>query len=455
MSSIHKVEDDTKTPTTSPGKPIELRARTSLQEVTTIFEDPSHPANSVDAENASTALPLLKLFSSGVSFLVAGINDGSLGALIPYILAAYHISTSMVSLIYFTTFLGWLVCAITNTYLTNLFPLGTLLSIGALLQVLPHTLRAWTPPFALFVTTFFLSGLGQAYQDSHANTFVSTVKGAHRWLGFIHACYGLGLLISPFVATAVAVKTQHTEGRWMLFYLFPLSLSILNFVLVLLAFRDSVHLKKDQQQDSETEIEGRSRVAATEVKQMFKIRSLWVFCLFFFFYLGVCTTSGGWIVEFLVRVRHGELADMGYVPSGSYGGIFLGRLLLAEPTHRFGERRMLLLYAGICFVLQLVFWLVPDLVSSIVMFSIMGFFLGPFFAAGVSVAAKTFPKQVQPAALGMIFVVAQAGGAIFPSLIGVIASHAGVRVLPPIVAGLIVVMSVTWAFVPKVDRHKE
>jgi len=238
----------------------------------------------------------------------------------------------------------------------------------------------------------------------------------------------------------------------MLFYLFPLGLSTGNLVLVLLAFRDSVHFKDDTPVQEE---ESRSRTAMSEVKQMLKIRDLWVFCLFFFFYLGTCTTSGGWIVEFLVRVRHGNLSEMGYVPSGSYGGIFLGRLLLAEPTHRFGERWMLLLYAGICFVLQLVFWLVPNLISSIAMFSIMGFFLGPFFAAGVSVASKIFPKQLQPAALGMIFVVAQAGGALFPSLIGVIASHAGVKILPPIVAGLIVIMGVTWAFVPKVDSHKE
>lgn len=114
---------------------------------------------------------------------------------------------------------------------------------------------------------------------------------------------------------------------------------------------------------------------------MLKIHDLWVFCLFFFFHVGAATTSGGWIVEFLVKVRHGELAEMGYVPSGSYGGLFLGRLLLAEPTHRYGEKRMLLLYAGICLVLQLIFWLVPNLISSIAMFSIMGFFMGPFFAA--------------------------------------------------------------------------
>jgi fucose permease len=49
----------------------------------------------------------------------------------------------------------------------------------------------------------------------------------------------------------------------------------------------------------------------------------------------------------------------------------------------------------------------------------------------------------------MIFVTAQAGGAIFPSLIGVIASRAGVKVLPPIVAGLILLMGATWALVPK------
>jgi hypothetical protein len=84
---------------------------------------------------------------------------------------------------------------------------------------------------------------------------------------------------------------------------------------------------------------------------------------------------------------------------------------------------------------------------------------------GISVASRLLPKHIQPAGLGefsirdtykmlihdigMIFVIAQAGGAIFPSLIGIIAAKAGVKVLQPIVAGLIVIMGITWAFVPK------
>ena len=64
----------------------------------------------------------------------------------------------------------------------------------------------------------------------------------------------------------------------------------------------------------------------------------------------------GWIVQYLVTVRKGRLASVGYVSTGFYGGLALGRLLLVTPTSRFGERRMLLIYAAICLVLQLISW---------------------------------------------------------------------------------------------------
>jgi hypothetical protein len=70
---------------------------------------------------------------------------------------------------------------------------------------------------------------------------------------------------------------------------------------------------------------------------------------------------------------------MGYVSTGGYGGGFLGRLLLAEPTHRYGERRMILLYAVACLILQIMFWRIPNVVGDAILFSVLGFFAGPFF----------------------------------------------------------------------------
>jgi fucose permease len=57
--------------------------------------------------------------------------------------------------------------------------------------------------------------------------------------------------------------------------------------------------------------------------------------------------------------------------------------------------------------------------------------------------------------LGFVFVLAQAGGSLFPALTGVIASKAGVKVMQPMLVGLIVAMGIAWALVPKVEKREE
>ena len=42
----------------------------------------------------------LKLISAGFSFFVAGVNDGSIGALVPYIIRDYGLNTAIVSSVY-------------------------------------------------------------------------------------------------------------------------------------------------------------------------------------------------------------------------------------------------------------------------------------------------------------------------------------------------------------------
>ncbi|KAF4266248.1 hypothetical protein KXW98_000586 [Aspergillus fumigatus] len=405
----------------------------------------------LEVETASPQIPrlYLKLVSAGFSFFVAGINDGSLGPLIPYIRQAYHIDTNLVAVVYGTTFCGWLVAALSNSHLCQYLDLGVLLALGAVLQVLAHALRTWLPPFPLFAVTFFFASLGQAYQDTHANTFVASVKAAHRWLGFIHAMYMAGCLVGPFVSTAVASAGMHS--RWNLFYAAPLGLGVINLVLVIGAFHDSLRLT---QQFGQSPPESRQK-GLQEMKQTLCTPSVWLLSLYFFFFLGAAITAGGWIVEYLVDVRDGDLKDMGYVPAGFYGGGFLGRLLLAEPTYRWGERRMIFLYVVLCVGLQLMFWLVPNIITEAVAISLFGFFSGPFFATGISVASKVFSAEIRSSALALVFVLGQVGGSIFPAVTGILAAHAGVKVLQPILVGLLGATGVSWLMVPRVRLHNE
>ncbi|KAK8041378.1 MFS general substrate transporter [Apiospora phragmitis] len=448
--------------------------------------------------NRATAAPYFKLLVAGFSFFCAGVNDGTLGPLIPYIIDTFRIGTGEVAFIYVSTFAGWFLAAATGPLFTAHLKLGQLLTLGAALQLLAQCLRMpWggggSSLFPLFCATFFVQALGMAYQDSHANTFVSGLPNVpHRWLGFIHACYALGCLVGPLIATGLATSTTSTsktspsatttattagvEG-WRRVYFILIGIGVLNMAGVALAFRDSLWSSStsrllrtyhpsnnntppaatDSEQQHQPQKRRKTRAAFRELATLvLHSHPLWLLSLFYFFHFGALLTAGGWVVAFLTTARGGALSAMGYVPTGLYGGLLLGRLLLAEPTFRLGERPMLLAYSAACVALQLVFWLQPSVVASAAALGLMGFFSGPFFATGMSVASQLFPKKSQSAALGFIFVLAQAGGAIFPSITGLVATSAGVAVLQPIVLALIAASAFCWYLVPRVvSPHEE
>ncbi|KAK4173220.1 major facilitator superfamily domain-containing protein [Triangularia setosa] len=399
---------------------------------------------------------LLKLFSAAFSFFVSGVNDGSIGALIPYIIRSYGITTAIVSALYAASFLGWLSAAISSTHLSQRLDLGAMMVIGAAFQVAAHALRAWpTPPFWLFIFTFWLASIGQAFQDTQANTYVASEKGlaVHRWLGFIHAMYMAGCLVAPFAASPIASSSsQEGFSQWYLFYAVPLGLGFANLALAMVAFKDSFRCRPRAQDPDATSVE---KSARTLIKETLTTRSVWLLSLFFFFYLGVSVTAGGWVVEYLVDVRNGDLSQMGYVPAGFSGGCLLGRLLLPDPTHKWGERRMVFLYCLLCLGFQLLFWLVPNIVAASVAVSFLGFFLGPLFATAISVGTCIFPSDINPTALSFVFVFAQVGGSLFPIITGVLGAYVGVSVMQPVLVALITATAISWLLVPQSQPKEE
>ncbi|RBR06345.1 hypothetical protein FVER53590_07633 [Fusarium verticillioides] len=427
-------------------RPETFELRSSPSPTRDVLQDPQPPRSSKPSTSE-----LLKIFSAGFSFFVAGVNDGSIGALVPHIIRDYNVTTAIVSSVYGANFMGWFFGAFSNTHLCQFFDLGSMLTLGAVLQVIAHALRSWKPPFPLFTITFWLASLGQAYQDTHGNTYVSGVKGSHRWLAFIHAMYMAGCLVGPFVATGVA--SAGSVSRWYLFYTFPLSIGVLNVAFVVYAFWDTLRLKR-KQAPTERTLEAdespasRNDDAFSLMKETLKNKNVWLISLFFFFFLGATLTASGWVVEYLVEVRNGDINQMGFVPAGFSGGSLLGRLFLAEPTHRFGVRPMIFAFTILSIGLQVLFWLVPNIIAASIAISLLGFFMGPYFATGISVGSKLFNPRIQSTALAFVFVFAQLGGCLFPIITGLIAASAGVSILQPVLCALLVATSVSWLFVP-------
>lgn len=223
-----------------------------------------------------------------------------------------------------------------------------MLALGATSILVGHVLRVWKPPFPLMVVTFWFTAVGQAFNDTHANTFVAKTKGAYRWLAIIHASYMGGCLVGPFVATGIASRTP----KWSFFYLFVAGVATINVLLVCWGFRDTLVVSRKTQSAP-----SRNKDALKLIRSTLGHRSVWLLSIFYFFYVGSQTTINGWVVEYLVQVRDGNLAQMGFIPAAFNGGCLIGRLVLAEPTYRFGERRMIFFYCVVAIGLQLVFWL--------------------------------------------------------------------------------------------------
>lgn len=211
-----------------------------------------------------------------------------------------------------------MVGAFTNPALAPHLRLGQLLCLGALLQLAAQALRPWgwsgLPAFAV---SFFLQSVGTAYQDALGNTFVTGVRAAHRWLGFIHAMYALALLVGPLLATAIAsTATPGTgagfvggEESWKRTYFVTVGLGLVNVVWVMVAFRDTLWVSGRDDGVSGGGVEegvGRTlgeeqekQTALTAIRDMgamLKVKDVWLISLFFFFALGAAQTAGGeWI----------------------------------------------------------------------------------------------------------------------------------------------------------------
>lgn len=61
--------------------------------------DAEMPQHTIEVIPTMSKADLLRVLTAGYFFFCAGVNDGSIGPLIPYLLQAYDINTNIVSIV--------------------------------------------------------------------------------------------------------------------------------------------------------------------------------------------------------------------------------------------------------------------------------------------------------------------------------------------------------------------
>ena len=101
-----------------------------------------------------------------------GLNDGAPGVLLPSLEEYYGLNYAVVSLIFLSNALGFIV----SSFLSNRLHVGVgrckSLIIGTALQASCYVILSTHPPYGAVIVAFFLAGAGMGFILAHANSYM-------------------------------------------------------------------------------------------------------------------------------------------------------------------------------------------------------------------------------------------------------------------------------------------
>ncbi|KAI0367660.1 MFS general substrate transporter [Pilatotrama ljubarskyi] len=372
-----------------------------------------------------------------------GWNDGTTGPMLPRIQDHYHVNFAVVSLLFVFNTIGFISGAFANIYFTDRFGFGKVLVMGSAIQVCAYAMLGPAGPFPLMCAGFVAIGFGLSLQNAHCNGFVASLKrSSHTKMGFLHGSYGLGALVSPLVATQFAQSSTH----WSFHYFISMGLYIANTCFLCAVFRGRVQ-QDVMEEEGENGI-SENAVDSNKYKQVLGLKEVHVLSVFSLIYVGLEVTMGGWSVTYILERRNGN-SNSGYIASGFFGGLMLGRILLMWLNKKIGERNALFLYALLAIFVEVTVWVVPSLIENAIAVSFVGLLLGPMYPILMNHSTTILPRWLLTACMGYIAAVGLAGSAILPFLTGLLASKFGIASLQPFVVSMMSTLIVIWAIIPR------
>ncbi|ODV95858.1 hypothetical protein PACTADRAFT_49301 [Pachysolen tannophilus NRRL Y-2460] len=412
-----------------------------------------------------------------------GASDGAPGAILSYIEDYYNISYSIVSLIWLSNAAGFIVVALCSDFLDAKLGKRKMACGGCFLTSIMFAIVSSGTIYPIICIGFFIGGLGSAMCLSQMNIFLSRFDKASTYLGWFHGSYGAGATASPIISTIMV----NAGIQWHFYYLILLGLAISNLINLWFSFqgadedlrpwdhREAVHGEDiitssaiEEEEQEQENIELRTRPVRSETKIIdtvepvipkgdFKlaVKNLrtWLLTLFVFNYQAAEVSMGGWIVSFLENYRDGNKSSIGYVASGFWAGLTIGRLFLVHRIHKYaGAKRGVTIAAIGAIIFVLLAWLVNIIILEAVFISIAGIFVGPIYPLMITVATRVLPRKIQVISLTIMTSGGSSGGAVWPFMVGLISEFVGTFVVMPVFIGLFSVVLIVWTILPNPDR---
>jgi fucose permease len=366
------------------------------------------------------------------AFVLVGVSAGVGGVLLPAQIEDYGVDRATIGITFFTFSAGFLLAGSTAGTLIERFGTRTALALSGGAYLLAASYQAVRPAFLGLVLVQLLAGYGMGALESVLNAYLAGLPRATTLLNRLHAFFGVGALLGPLLA-AWMLRSLPWPSVWLVLAVATVPL----IAGLLLAFPRRVAVPRP-------EVSGTARggLLASALRE----RAVLLGAAFLAVYVGLEISVGNWGYSFLVTERGQSDLVAGYVVSGYWLGLTLGRFLISPIAVRLGLTAAAMNFgclAGVTAAAVLI-WLAPVAIVASAGFALLGFFLGPLFPTAMAATPMLTTSRLVPTAIGVMNGVSVIGGAAFPWLAGAIAEGVGVWTLLPFAVVLALSQFAIW-----------
>lgn len=349
-----------------------------------------------------------------VWFVATGITDQLIATLIPAYKEHFGTNDAGVLVLFVAEMVGYFVVGLAADPLHRAGGLGGVVMGLFVLILAACAVGASAPPHMwMLAAGYFLIGCGLSGADALCNAWLAELVDGHALLGIFHACYGVGGLVAPLVASAI----HRREWGWQYSFVVPLGVFVTTLPVGAWAFWPE--LRQKYLREHGASLENVSLLSTLKNKQVWLL--VGVTC----FYFGASVGFALWLPSYVMRNKGRDFHVAARIASAYWIGLTLGRILLGFVTNKLElEFVPNLVYFSAASVMVAVFSMINGKHTTwlAAVAALTGCCIGPVLQTTFGAAPKILDPLLKVAGIGVASGLGAAGSAFFPWLLGVVNS---------------------------------
>jgi len=408
--------------------------------------DKEDSLNKQRTSNRTSNIGLLVL--AYTAFIALGMPDGLLGIAWPSMRSDFTLPLDAVGMLLFASVSGYMASSFLSGILIVRMGIGSLLTTSCVLTGAALVGYTLAPSWWMVVFLGVIGGLGAGAIDAGLNTYMAANfgEGLMQWL---HASYGIGITLGPAIMTmALAVRNSWRVGyRIVGGFQFLMAIS---FLFTMTWWNTKQNLSDDNRQEK------RLTDYKTPIGETLRQIKVWLSILIFFLYVGAEISMGTWIYTLLTESRDVSEQAAGFWTGSFWATFTLGRILAGIYAKRLGIHTLVQGGVTLALVGVITLWWHPFQAANLLAVALIGIAMAPIFPAMMSGTSQRVGAHYAANTIGIQMAATGLGGAVIPSLIGVLAERISLEIIPVCLGGVLVTLLGTYrlSLIAKTTTHK-